>query len=786
MLTKDQIVACFQELNIVASDTVLDKCLEICLKYNIEAEDFCDQWYAFTASHLNGAAPTVEYLEKLERKEFQKNKDQTPYKKLASTPASASTSYKLDESTEDNSMVVSYTATTPKRPRNQDHQTVAKTTNVIHTTAEIHSIDNSNAPSHSQSEKYKQRSDSGSVQCRYGPPSGNFQREKDYPVVVKNANEERSLGTNFKYMYEVMGKKAMCLNNMTQWLGHAILDKHHLVLTEGTLKSHLGDMVTYGRIVSDSDGKINAQSILLEGSIETNLGSTVQLNLNKVPKFSLFPGQVVAVQGNNPNSNQIQIVVASGPYTLQNSLTYEPLKDLLKYVSEYKPHVLILVGPFLEKNHECIHNGGLTQTFDTFFEGLVENIMNFVKDTSIQIVIVSSQNDAHHHPVYPTPPYSTRDKYANLTFAPDPCMINVNGLVIGATSADILFHMSHFETYQDKQPAGPVDRMGRLASHLLNQHSFYPLYPPHKGICLDHELFEQYGVMECKPHILILPSNLRHFIKNIEDCLVINPERLTKGYVAGTFARISVDPGSSQSVCNRSVCEIVLLAFSVLYFVNADEINSLVFKYKYRNVRNCQKLDDELRPFYRENLLESPLYLIFLIFLGIVLILLLLGIIKGLIGLVYIKVGQFGLGLLVDLPKPLDSYQEKEIKYRTVIYDVGGWPVHPDTKERTVRVLTKKTEFCLNTIFFIAYPLALILQLCALCCCIKNYSENDESCVKSINVIKFNEGIAKQDRYQTPGQKIDMYKENDAKEDADTKYVINMMKQSQISLQKNI
>lgn len=60
------------------------------------------------------------------------------------------------------------------------------------------------------------------------------------------------------------------------------------------------------------------------------------------------------------------------------------------------------------------------------------------------------------------------------------------------------------------------------------------------------------------------------------------------------------------------------------------------------------------------------------------------------IGLICIKkVGEFGLGMLVDLPKPLEGYQESEIMYRPVIYDVGGWPVHPDTKERTVRLLPK-------------------------------------------------------------------------------------------------
>lgn len=57
------------------------------------------------------------------------------------------------------------------------------------------------------------------------------------------------------------------------------------------------------------------------------------------------------------------------------------------------------------------------------------------------------------------------------------------------------------------------------------------------------------------------------------------------------------------------------------------------------------------------------------------------------------------MGLLVDLPKPLDNYQEKEIAQRPVIYDVGGWPVHPDTKRRTVRALSKyvtKNTLCNN------------------------------------------------------------------------------------------
>lgn len=143
----------------------------------------------------------------------------------------------------------------------------------------------------------------------------------------------------------------------------------------------------------------------------------------------------------------MQIVVAAGPFTLQGNLSYEPLNDILKYVSEYKPNLLILLGPFIDKTHQSIMSGGLAQTFQSFFEGLIENIMNSLLGSDTQVVIVASPKDAHHHPIYPSPPYKIREKYSNLTFMSDPCVIDVNGLVIGATTADVLFDIGNFEIH---------------------------------------------------------------------------------------------------------------------------------------------------------------------------------------------------------------------------------------------------------------------------------------------------------------------------------------------------
>nr|CAH7746378.1 unnamed protein product [Callosobruchus chinensis] len=208
----------------------------------------------------------------------------------------------------------------------------------------------------------------------------------------------------------------------------------------------------------------------------------------------------------------------------------------------------------------------------------------------------------------------------------------------------------------------------------------------------------------------------------------------------------------------------------------AREVKTSYFRFRNERFdRQCESpfLDHE------RNAIEEPKYIILMLLLLILFLLLFLGIIKGLLGLYVSKqIGESGLGLLVDLPKPLNQYQEKEFKQRPVVYDIAGWPVNPDTRERNVRVLPKRSEFCLNVIFFLAYPLALTLKLCAMCCCIKDFKEGDEKrSFKKVKVIRTNNG-------DSPGAKVDKY-DDELKEREDTDYVLNQMRKSQISLQNN-
>lgn len=120
----------------------------------------------------------------------------------------------------------------------------------------------------------------------------------------------------------------------------------------------------------------------------------------------------------------------------------------MKYVISHKPHILLLIGPFLDASHVNVSDGTMAETYDSFFESLVESIMTPLKDFSIQVVMVASPKDAHHHVVYPTLPYNLKHNYENLHFMPDPAILNMDGLILGATSVDVLLHLSKEEIYR--------------------------------------------------------------------------------------------------------------------------------------------------------------------------------------------------------------------------------------------------------------------------------------------------------------------------------------------------
>ncbi|NWR81145.1 DPOA2 polymerase, partial [Centropus unirufus] len=62
-----------------------------------------------------------------------------------------------------------------------------------------------------------------------------------------------------------------------------------------------------GRIGCDSNGKLNAKSVVLEGERERCSGGQVPLDLSELKEYSLFPGQVVALEGTNSTGRRMLV-----------------------------------------------------------------------------------------------------------------------------------------------------------------------------------------------------------------------------------------------------------------------------------------------------------------------------------------------------------------------------------------------------------------------------------------------------------------------------------------------
>lgn len=155
-----------------------------------------------------------------------------------------------------------------------------------------------------------------------------------------------------------------------------------------------------GRICSDSDCQLDLHSTLLIRADEICL-QAFRLHFDRLKSFALFPGQTVFVQGVNPRADSffadeivsdrdltyadlpdveenLSVIVATGPFTGQNDLAYEPLNELIAYCKQHKPDVLILLGPFLDADHSLVQNCSIRSSFQAYFDNIITDLANSI------------------------------------------------------------------------------------------------------------------------------------------------------------------------------------------------------------------------------------------------------------------------------------------------------------------------------------------------------------------------------------------------------------------------
>ena len=204
-------------------------------------------------------------------------------------------------------------------------------------------------------------------------------------------------------------------------------------------------------------------------SFDENKLRTVQLDLSRLkPSASIFPGEICVITGNNPRGNSfavtelnserllshsklplnlsepLSIIVASGPFASEENLLLESLEKLIENCQKTKPNVLILTGEFLKSSSKLIFD--LATEVDEHFKNILVSISERLGEDT-KIVVVASYDDINSTAFYPTRPYHFKrgGLPSNIFLAPDPCVIEVNGIKIAATSVDITQHLADSE-----------------------------------------------------------------------------------------------------------------------------------------------------------------------------------------------------------------------------------------------------------------------------------------------------------------------------------------------------
>jgi DNA polymerase alpha subunit B len=459
----------------------------------------------------------------------------------------------------------------------------------------------------SSNRDYSTRQNAGKVELDYNTESRTMSTAGlKRPTVLDIAVYPNCVDKPYRHMFEKLRDRADVLDGIIDDLGDKMVSKHKLLkkatlavdaapataegapavaavaAVEGETLAHVAlpnqeDVTVVGRVCLDGrEGKLNAASVVLEGSRETSNGARVMLDLSGIEEFSMFPGQIVAAKGTNTTGTVftpqtvyegaplpmartspeafvehyfggaedgvevLEVLVAAGPFTTTADMDFNPLQDLLDVIRRSPPDAVILLGPFVPENHPMVRDADMDMTYAELFDQIITDISNVVvgelKNT--ELVLIPSLSDVHHDRVYPQPPYQLNDELSQHekihTFS-NPATFTIKEVTIGVTTSDVLFDLTKQETSRGQSG----DRMSRLANHVLGQRSYCPIVPPPPGLNVVYDHHENLA-LPVTPDVMLLPSELRHFIKNVKGSLIVNPGKLSKHGSGGTYSRLAI------------------------------------------------------------------------------------------------------------------------------------------------------------------------------------------------------------------------------------------------------
>ncbi|CAK5284436.1 unnamed protein product [Mycena citricolor] len=428
-----------------------------------------------------------------------------------------------------------------------------------------------------------------------GPSRVRFEGDADTP----EAKKQRA----YRYMHMKLSERGDALDATIDEFAERVRD--HFDISElGDPSASTSDEITVvGRIVHDDElvedtSKLADNAVALQCSHALGYGKRVPLRFDWDLKIrggaqgsgsaSLFPGAFACLRGKNGGGgyfqvseilllpcppptddpvkleNPFSVLIASGPYTSDQDLGFRPWRGpMLKKIQETKPDVVILLGPFIDAMHPLIQSGDSDSTplnlFRTRFADPLRAYLDSVPG-SMAVVVPSVRDLISSHAVYPQCELDagTARNDTRIHLVSNPAWFSLDGVSFAATSEDVLFHIKKGEFVKrggEVDSVPPIlpedlgtDSMGNLSRQILQQRSFYPVFPVPQELSeeITLDITHADGLKlrpwnegpEQSPDVLIVPSRLRQFAKPVHGTMALNPSFVSKG----TFAVLDISP----------------------------------------------------------------------------------------------------------------------------------------------------------------------------------------------------------------------------------------------------
>lgn len=594
---------------------ILNKCLTFCIQYNLSPSDLVSSWDVYSlnrglelmvqSSHMGAF---LQQLQNERREDIVKKEPGLHF-------YSSDISMILNDEYEDTKEIILGTPTDKRKSSQAETTASAQKTNGSISTSRKHL--ETITPFGQRRNKFvvqfslNEKANGESMKIEHDQENPNddiikrVQPSKRCSLQIISSQPEPGC----KFMYDRMENKFNFLESRIKDHATALVASGlHEEPTDPTVASQRS-VFAVGMICCEEEGRLKEKPILLQSSVEHSGGQRVRLDLQNLNHFSVFPGQVVGVEGHNPSGHcliaskivdriplsvsstenlpptkkqamdqdlqstnascampELSLIIAAGPFTTVDNLFFEPLAELLSYARRKQPQLIILLGPFIDSDHPEIKKGTVNRTFDEIFE---DEILARLRDygeymgSAARVILVPSVRDANHDFVYPQPAFDIQspDLEYQINSITNPGVFCANEVKVACCTVDVLKQLSAEEISRNPQ-GGSKQRMTTLANHILNQHSFYPLYPPAEGIPIDYSLAPEALQMSTVPDILILPSDLAHFVRVISlgersegeevKSICVNPGRLSRGEGGGFFVELNY-----QGSCDLSSASVI-------------------------------------------------------------------------------------------------------------------------------------------------------------------------------------------------------------------------------------